>query len=144
MMLLDTNVLSELRKASRCNPAVVAWQREQPLEEQFVSAITLLELKLGIELAGRRNPDFSARLEIWYDTKIKRVFRDRTLPVDTTVAETCARMHAIRPRPYRDALIAATAVVHGLTVITRNTDDFSETGAKVFNPWLFRPGTGEK
>ena len=96
MMLLDTNVLSELRKASRCDSAVAAWQRDQDLERQFVSVISLLELKLGIELEARKNAEFAARLALWYEKRVKTTFQDRILPVDLRVAETCAQLHATR------------------------------------------------
>lgn len=135
MMLLDTNVLSELRKASRCHPAVAAWQQDQELEKQYVSVISLLELKLGIELEVRKNADFAARLTVWYENRIKITFRDRILPVDIRIAETCATLHAVRTRPHRDSLLAATALIHGLTIVTRNTGDFSDTGLSVVNPW---------
>lgn len=135
MMLLDANVLSELRKASRCHPAVAAWQQDQELEKQYVSVISLLELKLGIELEARKNPDFAVRLSAWYENRVKITFQDRTLPVDLRIAETCASLHAVRTRPYRDSLLAATAMIHGLTIVTRNIGDFSDAGLYVVNPW---------
>jgi len=135
MMLLDTNVLSELRKAGRCDPAVSAWQRDQDLARQFVSVISLLELKLGIELEGRKNADFAARLALWYEGRVKKAFNGRILAVDVQIAEACAELHAARTRPYRDSLLAATAMVHGFTVVTRNTSDFAGTGLPLINPW---------
>lgn len=135
MMLLDTNLLSELRKASRCDPAVAAWQQTQALDRQFVSVISLLELKLGIELETRKNVEFATRLKLWYEGRVKSTFQDRILPVDITVAEACANLYAERTRPYRDSLLAATALVHGLVVVTRNAADFADTGLVVVNPW---------
>jgi predicted nucleic acid-binding protein len=134
-MLLDTNVLSELRKASRCDPAVAAWQQDQELEQQFVSVISLLKIKLGIELETRRNAEFPARLTLWYEGRVKNAFQGRILTVNLQIAEVCATLHAVRPRPYRDSLLAATAIVHGLTLVTRNTDDFAGTGLPMINPW---------
>ncbi|MEX1120009.1 MAG: type II toxin-antitoxin system VapC family toxin [Terrimicrobiaceae bacterium] len=135
MMLLDTNVLSELRKAGRCDPAVAAWQRDQDLDQQFVSVISLLELKLGIELEARKNAEFATRLMLWYEGRVKTAFHGRILAVDIQIAEACATLHAARTRPYRDSLLAATALMHGFTVVTRNTDDFADTGLPLINPW---------
>lgn len=134
-MLLDTNVLSELRKASRCDPAVAAWQQDQDLEQQFVSVISLLELKLGIELKARKNTEFGARLRLWYESQVKTTFQHRTLSVDLRIAETCAGLHATRTRPYRDSLLAATALVYGFTIVTRNTADFADSGLMLIDPW---------
>lgn len=135
MMLLDTSVLSELRKAGRCDPAVAAWQRDQELERQFVSVISLLELKLGIELEARRNAEFAARLALWYEGRVKTAFQGRILAVDLQTAEACATLPAARTRPYRDSLLAATAMVHGFALVTRNTADFADTGLPLVNPW---------
>ena len=139
MMLLDTNVLSELRKASRCHASVATWQQDQALEDQFVSVVSLLELKLGIELEARKNAIFAARLTQWYEGQVKPTFQDRIFSVDLQIAETCARLHAVRTRPYRDSLLAATALVHGLTLVTRNTADFADTGLTLINPWNYLP-----
>lgn len=100
-----------------------------------MSVISLLELKLGIELEARKNTEFAARLALWYEKRVKTTFQDRILPVDLRIAETCAQLHATRTRPYRDSLLAATALVHGLTVVTRNTADFADAGLKLLNPW---------
>ncbi len=135
MMLLDTNVLSELRKAGRCDPSVAAWQQDQDLDKQFVSVISLLELKLGIELEARKNAEFAARLTLWYEGRVKTAFQGRILAVDLQIAEACATLHAARTRPYRDSLLASTALVHGFTVVTRNTADFADTGLPLINPW---------
>ncbi len=136
-MILDTNVVSELRKGSQCHPAVRSWQEKQALNEQYLSVITLLELSLGIELASRKQPEFAARLASWYENRVKGTFGSRVLPVTTSIAETCARLHAERPRPYRDALIAATASVHRMPIATRNEKDFSGCGVSLENPWDF-------
>jgi len=135
MMLLDTNVVSELRKADRCDARVAKWQASQAVNEQYVSVITLLELKLGIELEKSRNPAFAENLNSWYETRVKPAFHGRIHLIDAAVAESCARLHAQRTRSYRDGLIAATARVHGLTVVTRNVADFQGAGVSVINPW---------
>lgn len=135
MFLLDTNVVSELRKASRSHPRVAAWQEEQKPGVCFLSAITLMEIRLGIELARRRDGGKARVLEGWLEQRVRPGFSGRILPVDEAVAEACGRLHAVRPRSFRDGLILATAAVHRLTVVTRNTGDFADGGVAVLNPW---------
>jgi len=138
MFLLDTNVVSELRKAraGKADPKVAAWAAEVPAVTLFLSAITVHELELGTLLVERRDPAQGEILRAWLDDHVLPAFADRILPVDTTVARRSAALHVPDPRPIRDALIAATALVHELTVVTRNVTDFASTGAKVVNPWL--------
>jgi predicted nucleic acid-binding protein len=133
--LLDTNVVSELRRASKCEPRVLAWQEAQSPGNCYLSVISLMEVRLGIELVVRRDPLAGKSLSTWYERRVKPSFAGRLLPVTSEVAEACALLHAIRPRPFRDALIAATAQVHGLAVATRNVSDFQDTGVPVVNPW---------
>ncbi len=137
MFLLDTNVVSELRKAraGKADPKVAAWAAEVPAGTLFLSAITVHELELGTLLVERRDPAQGEILRTWLDDHVLPAFADRILPVDTTVARRSAALHVPDPRPIRDALIAATALVHGLTVVTRNVSDFASTRAKVVNPW---------
>lgn len=135
MFLLDTNVVSELRKASRCDVRVAAWQAAQKPEVCFLSAITLLEIRLGIELARRKDRRKAKGLEAWLEERVKQSFAGRILGVDEAVAEMCGRLHAERARPFRDGLILATAAVHQLAVVTRNVKDFADGGVKVINPW---------
>ena len=137
MYLLDTNVVSELRKAAggRADPKVVAWARGVPANRQFLSVVTLLELDLGILLLERRDGEQRVLLRRWFDEQVIPVFSGRTLDIDTAVARACARLHVPDRRPGHDALLAATAVVHGLTVVTRDVADFEGTGARVFDPW---------
>lgn len=134
--LLDTNVVSELRKSSRRgDPAVRAWIGSQHPFELHLSSITVLEIELGIRRIARRDPDQAVRLQRWLDEDLLEVFSGRILPIDADVARRAARMHVPDPRPERDALIAATAAVHGFTVVTRNLTDFRELGVPVVDPW---------
>lgn len=137
MLLLDTNVISELRKvrSGKANPGVARWAEAQETRNLFMSTITLQELETGICLVERRDYTQGQLLRTWLDNHVMPTFAGRIVPVDARVALECAQMHVPDPRPYRDSLIAATALVHGMTVITRNVADFSIDGLKVFNPW---------
>ena len=137
MFLLDTNVVSELRKAGagRADARVVAWAASVAVSELHLSAITVLELELGILQLQRRDPVQAAVLRKWMDQNVLPAFRDRVLPVDVQVALRCAALHVPDRRAERDCLIAATALIHSLTVVTRNADDFKGTGAVLLNPW---------
>lgn len=116
MFLLDTNVISELRRPERADPAVVAWAGLQPAASQFLSAISILEIELGARLVERRDGAQGVILRAWIDNQILPHFEGRILAIDTAVALRCAVCHVPDRRPERDALIAATAAVHGLTV----------------------------
>lgn len=137
MYLLDTNVVSELRKAKagKANPNVVTWASSVPYGSLFVSAITLLELEIGVLQVERRDTVQGAVLREWLDKHVVPAFHDRILPIDLAVVQRCARLHVPDPRAERDALIAATALVHGMTVVTRNIDDFALTDVPLLNPW---------
>ena len=137
MFLLDTNVVSELRRATfgKADPGVAAWAAAVPPDSLFVSAITLLELEHGVLLVERRDPAQGARLRGWMQGAVLPAFAGRILPVDTDVAIRCAALHVPDPRSDRDALIAATALVHAMTVVTRNEADFAPTGVRILNPW---------
>lgn len=137
MFVLDTNVVSELRKArsGSADAGVVAWAETVRASELFVSAITVLELEMGILQIERRDAAQGAILRTWLDQHVLPGFSGRILPVDTSVARRCARLHVPDPRSERDALIAATALVHGMTIVTRNVADFAPTGVLVLNPW---------
>jgi predicted nucleic acid-binding protein len=135
MFLLDTSVVSELRRR-QADPSVVAWARSVALPSLFLSAITIEEIEIGVMLAERRDPKQGAVLRAWLETQVLTSFADRILPVDVTVARCSAVFHVPDPRPIRDGLIAATALVHGLAVATRNTADFDPTGVPTVNPWL--------
>jgi predicted nucleic acid-binding protein len=137
MFLLDTNVISELRKAGdgKADANVTAWLSSEDAAQFFVSAVTLMELELGTLRIERRDPVQGARLRSWIDGHIRPEFAERTLPIDMAVALRCAKLHVPDPRPDREAYIAATALVHGMTVVTRNVVDFAPTGVRLLNPW---------
>jgi predicted nucleic acid-binding protein len=138
MFVLDTNVVSELRKAraGKANRGVAEWARSVPAELLFLSVISLHELEHGVLLAERRDPVQGALLRRWLDGAVKAAFADRMLPVDEPVARRAAALHVPDPAPFRDAFIAATAQVHGMAVVTRNVDDFARfVGLQVVNPW---------
>ncbi len=137
MFLLDTNVISELRKAgdAKADANVVAWLSTVDAATLYLSAITLLELELGILRIERRDTAQGARLRTWMTHHVLPEFLDRILPIDAAVALRCASLHIPDPRAERDALIAATALVHGMTVVTRNIADFEATGVPLLNPW---------
>jgi hypothetical protein len=135
LFLLDTNVVSELRKASRCHTRVAAWQAAQEREACYISTVTLLEIRLGIELARKNDCKKASVLEAWFAERVKPGFAGRMLVVDDKVSEMCGRLHAEHPRSFRDGMILATAAVHRLTVVTRNVNDFVNGGVEVINPW---------
>jgi len=135
MFLLDTNAVSELRRPERANRKLLKWASSAPADSTFLSAITVLELELGILLMERKDRDQGKILRAWLETRILPRFETRILAVDTAVALRCARLHVPDPRCERDALIAATALVHGMTIVTRNTADFAPTGAPIICPW---------
>ena len=139
MYLLDTNVVSELRRttAGKAHSQVVAWAGSVPVASLFLSAITVLELELGVLLTERRDPAQGAVLRTWLEQQVLPAFSGRILAVDTAVARCCARLHVPNPRSERDALIAATALTHHLIVVTRNIADFQPTGVETLNPWHF-------
>lgn len=135
MFLLDTNIISELRRPDKAHRNVVAWANAIPAASFFMSAISILEIELGARLIERKDAARGAVLRAWIDNQILARFEDRILAVDTAVAQRCAQLHVPNPRAERDALIAATALVHGLTVVTRKVSDFEPTGVTLINPW---------
>lgn len=132
--LLDTNVHSELRRDDRAEPAVVKWASGCRVEDFFLSAITILEIELGVLRLARRDTAQAKPLRAWVEKTVKD-FAGQIIPIDADIALQCAALHVPNPRPDRDAFIAATALVHNLTVVTRNVRDFEGTGVKVLNPW---------
>lgn len=144
MYLLDTNVVSELRKArsGRADANVVAWSRSVAPGSMFLSAITVLELETGVLLIERRDVDQGRLLRTWLEDQVLPAFANRILAVDVEVARRCAAMHVPDRRPDRDALIAATASVHGMVVVTRNVADFAAARIGVLDPWGHATGPG--
>ena len=137
MYLLDTNVVSELRKvgAGRADPKVAQWAQSVGTASLFVSVITIQELEIGIQLAMRRDSTQGELLRQWMSQHVLPAFEGRVLSVDLAVVQRSAALHVPNPRPVRDGLIAATALVHGLTVVTRNLADFQPCGVTLINPW---------
>lgn len=140
MYLLDTNVISELRKtkSGKANKNVVQWANSVSAPSLFLSVITILELETGILLVERRDPVQGAVLRSWLNAHVLPAFSNRILAVDTAIAQCCAKLHIPDPRADRDAFIAATALVHEMTMVTRNVDDFEPTGVKLLNPWKIK------
>ena len=141
MFVLDTNVVSELRKVrhGKADANVTAWSQSVDAAALFLSAITIMELELGVLSIERRDVAQGAMLRMWLEQQVLPEFSARTLPVDTAVAQRCARLHVPDRRGERNALIAATALVHGMTMVTRNVADFKFSGVPLVNPWKFSP-----
>lgn len=138
--LLDTNVISELRKAGtpKANPQVIAWAKSIDAEEMFISALTLMEIEKGILKFARKDSQQAHHLQRWYQEQVLTEFAWRTLSIDSGVARLCAQLHIPDERPLTDALIAATAIHHELILVTRNVRDFDTTGVMLLNPWQER------
>ena len=141
MFVLDTNVVSELRRVrlGKADRNLAAWAQSVEAANLFISTITIMELELGILLIERKDAHQGALLRSWLEQHVLPEFSGRTLPIDTVVAQRCARLHVPDKRGKRDALIAATALVHGMTVVTRNVADFLPTGVSLVNPWESLP-----
>ena len=138
MFLLDTNVVSEVRKGRRSDPSVSNWYTGVGESQLFISSLTIGEIRRGIELARRRGDiDQAETLEAWLRTVIEG-FSGRILGVDAQVADTWGRISASRPVPVVDGLLAATAVVHAMTLVTRNVSDVEGLGARVLDPFNAR------
>lgn len=137
MYVLDTNVVAELRKAKvgKADKNVTTWAQSVAPSSLFLSAITVLELELGVLLIERRDHSQGTVLRAWMDGHVLPTFAGRILAIDTAVARRCAQLHVPNPKSERDAFIAATALVHGMTVVTRNVADFAPTDVTALNPW---------
>lgn len=135
MFILDTNVVSHLRRPAKASPNVARWASTHVHASFFLSSVTIMELEIGVLLTERRDAMQGAILRAWLETFVLAEFAERVLVVDAAVALCCAGLHVPNPKSERDALIAATALVHGMTVITRNVADFESTGVRVLNPW---------
>lgn len=134
--LIDTNVWSELRNRGRVDANVRAWAETATEPAMYLSVVTVFELERGVLLMERRDLQQGARLRDWLERHVLAPFQRQILPIDAGIARRCAALHVPNPRPERDALIAATALTHGLTVVTRNTSDFEPMGVTLLNPWL--------
>lgn len=137
MFLLDTNVVSELRKVpeGKADLSLTAWAKEADPASFFLSVITIMELEIGIRRVERRDSTQGTRLRAWMQRRVLPEFEGRVLPVDWPVAQRCAALHIPDPKPDRDSLIAATAMVHGFTLVTRNAGDFAGIDVPLLNPW---------
>ena len=132
--LIDTNVISEVRKGARCDAHVSAWYASITDEDIFLSTLVLGEIRKGVELARPRDPQKALILERWLHD-VKAAFAGRVLGIDDAVADCWGRMSAVRPVAVIDGLLAATAMTHGLTLVTRNDRDVAGLGATVLNPF---------
>ena len=138
MYLLDTNVVSELRKvgAGTGNRSVSRWSRSVEVAELFLSVVTIEEIEVGVLRIERQDPAQGKRFRTWLEEQVLPTFENRILPVDLQVARICASLHVPNPRPIRDAMIGATALAQRLTLVTRNTVDFEPMGVELVNPWV--------
>jgi predicted nucleic acid-binding protein len=131
--LLDTNVISEVRRSSP-NPGVKSWFKQASSEDLFLSVLVVGEIRQGVERVRTRDPEQADVFERWLKV-LHRDFQDRLLPVSASVAEAWGRLNALSPLPVIDSLLAATALVHGLTFVTRDTSTLEETGVALLDPW---------
>lgn len=134
--LIDTNVWSELRNPGRADSNVRSWAEASNPADLYLSVVTVFELERGVLLIERRDPQQGSRLRRWLEEHVLEPFDRQVLPIDAPIARRCAALHVPNPQPERDALIAATALTHGLTVVTRNVGDFQPMGVALLNPWL--------
>jgi predicted nucleic acid-binding protein len=139
MYILDTNVVSELRKIrlGKSDKNVANWADSVDAADLYISVITIQEIEIGVLMAERKDPAQGALLRTWLTDHVLPAFSGRILAVDSAVAQRSAKLHVPNPRPIRDGLIAATALVHGMTIVTRNLADFEPTGAITLNPWHY-------
>jgi len=136
--LLDTNVVSELRKRPAfADPRVRAWAESHTDDTSFLSVVTIMEIELGIALRDRKDPKAAALLRAWLDDDLLVAYHRRLLDVTLSVARRAAHLHVPDPMEERDGLIAATALINNLTLVTRNTKHFERTGVPLLNPWEF-------
>ena len=135
MYLLDTNVISELRKGIKADANVISWAKTVSSSVLFLSVISILEIEMGVLQKEHLDPSQGSILRTWMTSHVLPVFSERILYIDVAVAQRCAKLHIPDRRSERDALIAATAFVHGMVVVTRNLKDFDDSGLTLINPW---------
>ena len=135
MYLLDTNLISETRRIPKINAGVAKWLKQTPKESLYTCAVVMMELERGVLGMERKDPAQGLHLRRWLEQDVKRRFAGRILPIDEDTAAICARLHVPDRSPENDAWIAAIAIQHHLTIVTRNVADFSESGAKLLNPF---------
>jgi toxin FitB len=135
MFLLDTNVLSEMRRRTSMNPQVAAWALSVNPGDLYLSVITILEVEIGAQRIARKDAAQGAMLRNWIDRQVLTAFAGRILPLDVATVQRCASLHVPNPCSERDAMIAATALCNGLRVVTRNVADFTTTGVEIINPF---------
>lgn len=141
MLILDTNVVSEYRKVAngKADLRFIEWQKQILPSQLYISAITIMELEIGILKIARKDVIQGRILRHWFEYKVVPSFEERILAIDTKVALVCGQLHIPDPRAERDALIAATAITHGMKVVTRNIADFKNMGVILINPWDEKP-----
>jgi len=139
MYVLDTDVMSHLRRVGKVHPHVAAWAAATPTALFFISSITIYEIELEALAMERKAAAQGRIMRAWIDKQIRPDFEGRILSLDTEVAQRCAQLHFPHPRPLRDSFIAATALVHAMTVVTRNVEGFKPMGVEVLNPWEREP-----
>lgn len=135
MYLLDTVTVSAMRRPEKAPGTLRRWVASVDPMQCYISVITIFEVELGVQLLDRRDRHQAAPLRQWLDTVLRPSFRSRLFPVDEPIALACAALHVPNPRPERDALIAATAIVHGLAIVTRNVRDFRRFPLRLVDPW---------
>ncbi len=137
MYILDTNVISEIRKgkSGKADKNVIKWANNVATSSLYISVITILELEMGILAKEKKDPSQGAVLRSWFNNHVMPTFAERILPIDTAIALRSAKLHLPNPHYDRDALIATTALVHGMVLVTRNTCDFEQAGLEIINPW---------
>ena len=143
MYLIDTNIISEMRKIRhrKADPNVTAWVNSVNPNLFYTSIVVMMELQRGVMGKHRTDPEQGKRLQQWFDISVKGIFDKRVLYINDHIADVCAGIHVPNPKPENDAWIAATAIAHGLTLVTRNVSDFDGIAVDIINPFTYQPST---
>lgn len=143
MYLIDTNIISEMRKIRhrKADPNVTAWVNSVNPNLFYTSIVVMMELQRGVMGKHRTDPEQGKRLQQWFDISVKGIFDKRVLYINDHIADVCAGLHVPNPKPENDAWIAATAIAHGLTLVTRNVSDFDGIAVDIINPFTYQPST---